>query len=111
LTCTAITATIDHRSSSKNSKGINNGSFLCVKGIPDVRRFRSSISDPFSLLQGKHAPAMFQQRRNLFFFMSQFCHRLYVTMAHNMEIWREMGRTVLRTFVVPIYRSPPDHGG
>jgi len=43
--------------------------------------------------------------------MSQFCNRLCVTMAHDMEIWREMGRTVLRSFVVPIYRSSPDHGG
>ena len=73
-----------------------------------MRRFRSSISEPFSLLPEKHAPAMFQQRRNLFFFMSQFCNRLHVTMAHDTEIWREMGRTVVRSFVEPIYRSSPD---
>ena len=80
LTSTAITGNINGRPPA-NSKGINDRPFLRVKGVLDVRRLGSRIPHHFWHLPEKHAPAMFQERRNLFSSMSQFCNTLHVNIV------------------------------
>jgi hypothetical protein len=46
-----------------------------------MRRLCSRIAHSFSLIEEKHAPVTSQQRPGLFPFVSQFCHRLHVTMV------------------------------